>query len=196
MMHINPGQFVNCPYAIGKAVMNRSAHTIGSRIVVVDVETTGLSAQRGGRVIEVGVVALENGSIVAEFGTLIDAGAPISFGAYRVHGISEEMLSGQPEPAVVWRHFHDFVGTAQLVAHNAPFDSAFVRHELSRFGLGLSNPWHCTVRLARRRLPNLPNHRLDTVYRHLFGLIPHGTARHRALDDARLAAKIWSELSL
>jgi DNA polymerase-3 subunit epsilon len=167
-----------------------------SRIVVVDVETTGLSVQRGGRVIEVGAVAVEGGVIVSEFGTLIDAGAAISYGAWRVHGISEEMLLGQPEPAEVWRAFHELVCDSPLVAHNATFDSAFVRQELSRLGLVLTNPWHCTVRLARRRLPHLPNHRLDTVYRHLFGAIPHGTARHRALDDARLTAKVWSELSL
>jgi DNA polymerase-3 subunit epsilon len=43
-------------------------------------------------------------------------------------------------------------------------------------------------------LPHLPNHRLDTVYCHLFGSLPHGVARHRALDDARMAARIWVEL--
>lgn len=170
-------------------------YSFRNRVIVVDVETTGLSAQRGGRVIEVGAVALEDGAIVAEFGTLIDSGAAISYGAYRVHGISEDMLAGEPKPNEVWRAFHEFAGAASLVAHNAPFDSAFVRHELARIGLGLPNPWHCTVRLARKKLPHLPNHRLDTVYCHLFGPIPHGTARHRALDDARLTARVWKELN-
>lgn len=174
--------------------MHRLGSEDGCRVVVVDVETTGLSAQRGGRVIEVGAVALEDGAVVAEFGTLIDTGASISYGAYRVHGISEEMLVGQPEPSEVWRAFHEFAGTGLLVAHNAPFDSAFVRHELGLLGKGLPNPWLCTVRLARRALPQLPNHRLDTVYRHLFGAIPHNAARHRALDDARLTAKVFGKL--
>ena len=165
------------------------------RHVVVDVETTGMSVQRGGRVIEVGAVTVENGVIVAEFDTLIDTGAVISYAAYRVHGISERMLAGKPAPADVWRSFHVFAADAELVAHNAPFDSAFVRHELSLIGVGLSNPWHCTVRLARRRLPQLPNHRLDTVYRYLFGGLPNGAKRHRALDDARMAARIWVELT-
>ena len=176
--------------------MRTVSHTVNNRIVVIDVETTGLSALRGGRVIEEGAVAVEDGVIVAEFGSLINTGAPISYGAYRVHGISEEMLAGQPEPLKVWSGFYDLVGSAPLVAHNAPFDSAFVRHELSRLGLGMPNPWHCTVRLARRKLPYLPNHRLDTVYRHLFGSIPHDTARHRALDDARLTASVWNRLRL
>ena len=146
--------------------MSRSIHAANTRIVVVDVETTGLSAQRGGRVIEWGPWPWRI-VIVAEFATLIDTGAAISYGAYRVHGISEEMLSGQPEPAEVWPRFWEFVGNAHLVAHNAPFDSTFVRHECGRVGMELVNPWHCTVRLARKRLPHLPNHKLDTVYCHV-----------------------------
>jgi DNA polymerase III subunit epsilon len=165
------------------------------RKVVVDVETTGFSALRGGRVIEIGAVAIESGRIVGELGTLIDTGAEISYGAFRVHGISEAMLRGKPGPEDVWPQVREFIGDADLVAHNSPFDSAFVRHELALLGHGLANHWHCTVRLARKRLPHLPNHRLDTVYRHLFGDFPPGAARHRALDDARHTAQIWLELT-
>ncbi len=166
-----------------------------TRVVVVDVETTGMSVQRGGRVIEIGAVAVERGQIVAELDTLIESGAAISYGAFRVHGISAEMLAGKPAPLEVWPWFRDFVRDAPLVAHNAPFDSAFVRHELGLLGVGLPNPWHCTVRLARKRLPHLANHRLETVYRHLFGEIPGNVQRHRALDDARMAARVWVELT-
>lgn len=161
------------------------------RHVVVDVETTGLSVARGGRVIEVGAVAVEDGRIVAELGTLIDAGAPIAAGAYRVHGISPDMLVGKPAPTKAWPWLVDFFGDSPLIAHNASFDSAFIRHELSRLGLRLGNRWDCTVRLARRRLPHLPNHRLETVARHLFGEIPTECRLHRALDDARLTARVW-----
>ncbi|HIJ95854.1 MAG TPA: 3'-5' exonuclease [Desulfuromonadales bacterium] len=166
-----------------------------ARTVIVDVETSGLSAQRGGRVIEVGAVAIVDGTAVAEFDTLIDTGASIQYGAYRVHGISEEMLCGKPLPEDVWGSFSEFVGDARLVAHNAPFDSSFIRNELARLNLGLPNPWHCTVRLARQKLPQLHNHKLDTVYRYLFGAIPATAQRHRALDDARMAARIWVELT-
>jgi DNA polymerase-3 subunit epsilon len=164
------------------------------RLVVVDVETTGLSAARGGRVIEVGAVALENGVIAAELDTLICVDAPISYGAFLVHGISGEMLAGKPGPEEVWPQFMEFIGGSPLVAHSAPFDSAFVRHELALLGIRFPNRWHCTVRKSRRALPGLPNHRLDTVYRHLFGNIPHDARRHRALDDARLTAMVWLAL--
>lgn len=165
------------------------------RTVVIDVETTGMSVIRGGRVIEVGAVAVVDNSIVDELDSLIDTGAAISFGAYQVHGISEDMLRGKPQPDDVWNSFLEFVGDAQLVAHNAPFDSSFVRNEVSLLGKTIPNSWHCTVQLARRCLPHLPNHKLDTVYRHLFGALPASVQRHRALDDARLAARIWVELS-
>jgi DNA polymerase III subunit epsilon len=164
------------------------------RLVVVDVETTGLSAARGGRVIEVGAVMLENGIVAAELDTLIRVDASISYGAFRVHGITGEMLAGKPIPSEVWPLFMEFIGGSPLIAHNAPFDSAFIRNELAQLGISLANRWHCTVRKSRRLLPQLPNHRLDTVYRHLFGAIPTGMRRHRALDDARLAAAIWLAL--
>ena len=165
-----------------------------AKFVAVDVETTGLSANNGGRVIEIGAVAVENGVLTDEFGTLINTGAHISYGAYRVHGITREMLYGKPEPEDVWNSFPEFVGDSLLIAHNAPFDRSFVRHELALVGLVLPNCWHCTVQLARRHLPQLPNHKLDTVYRYLFGSLPASVQRHRALDDARMAARVWVEL--
>lgn len=165
-----------------------------NRTVIIDVETTGLSVKRGGRVIEVGAVEVVGNSIVAEFDTLIDTGAEISYGAYLVHGISQEMLCGKPQPEEVWKRFLEFAGDAQMVAHNAPFDSSFVRHEVALLGDTIPNSWHCTVRLARRCLPHLANHKLDTVYRYLFGSLPESVQRHRALDDARLAARIWVKL--
>lgn len=175
-----------------KSLPTRSEH---QRFIAIDVETTGLSAGNGGRVIEIGAVAVEGGEIVAELGTLIDSGAAISYWAYRVHGISQTMLSGQPPPHEVWPVLHEFIGHAPLIAHNAPFDRAFVLHELALLELTLNNSWHCTVRMARRLLPQLANHKLDTVYRALYGEVPADVNRHRALDDARLAAQIWLALA-
>lgn len=164
------------------------------RTVILDTETSGLSVGNGGRVIEIGAVAVENGQIVAELATLINTATPVSYAAFRIHGISQQMLSGKPAPEEVWPWFLEFVGDSPLVAHNAPFDRAFVQHELRLLGMELHNSWHCTVRLARRKLPRLSNHRLETVYRHLFGELPRDLQRHRALDDARMAARVWVEL--
>jgi DNA polymerase-3 subunit epsilon len=164
------------------------------KVIVVDTETTGLSVKNGGRVIEIGAVAVENGQIVAELATLISTGTPISYGAYQVHGISQQMLAGKPTPQEVWPWFLEFAGNSPLVAHNAPFDRAFINHELHLLGMQYANPWHCTLQLSRRKLPRLFNHRLETVYRYLFGGLPEDVQRHRALDDARMAARVWMEL--
>lgn len=165
------------------------------RYTAIDVETSGLSHLRGGRVIEVGAVVLECGVVINEFVSLIYTGVPIQYGAYRVHGISEEILAGEPVPKNVWRHFQEFVGAAPLIAHNAQFDRAFVLNEMGLLGVSLQNPWRCTLRLARQKLPRLQNHRLDTVYRYLFGELPKTAQRHRALDDARLVAQVWATLA-
>ena len=162
--------------------------------VVVDVETTGLSPGQD-RIIEIGAVAGRGATMIDEFHSLIDADHPIHPQAHRVHGISEEMLCGQPRPEEVWPEFHRFLEHSSVVAHNAPFDLGFLRHEFGRIGLGMSNPNFCTLRLARQKLPRLPNHRLETVFRHLGGVIDKSVRRHRALDDARMAAFVWRVLN-
>lgn len=163
------------------------------RWVVVDVETTGLSAGRD-RVIEIGAVAGMGDRIVAEFHRLVDPGRPVSWQAQQVHGITDAMLRGQPTARQVLPEFHRFLGQSSLVAHNARFDLAFLRHELGRLGLGLANRYHCTLQLSRRALPALPNHRLETVARHLFGKLDEQERLHRALADARLTARVWLAL--
>ncbi len=167
-----------------------------ARYIVVDVETTGMSPSRGDRVIEIGAVAVEEGRLAAEFSSLIRTGHPIHWAAQKVHGISDAMLRDAPGPGDVWPEFARFIGSSALIAHNASFDLGFLRHEFSRIGLGLSNPHHCTLALSRRRLPHLPNHRLETVARHLLGEVPDDCRLHRALDDARLAARVWLAMKM
>lgn len=161
------------------------------RYVIVDVETTGLLPARGDRVIEIGAVAVEGGVIIAEFNSLINVGRSVPIQAQRVHGINNAMLTGQPSPKDVFPRFYEFVSGAVIIGHNARFDIDFLRHELGRLGLGLNNHLICTLELSRRLLPHLPDHRLETVARHLLGSLPEGMKLHRALDDARLTAQVW-----
>src|SRR5512137_2642794 len=106
------------------------------RHIVFDLETTGLSPRKGHRVIEIGAVALENGEIVEEFATLIDAGVTIPATVQAIHGITDEMLDGQPPPEEVFPSFSHFIGESVLVAHNAAFDIRFLRHEFARLKMG------------------------------------------------------------
>lgn len=167
---------------------------MGINIIVFDTETTGLSPQRGHRIIEIGAVKLEGSEVVAEFHSLIDAGIPIDPHAQAVHGISRAMLRGQPFAEEVLPRFRDFIGRSTLVAHNAPFDTRFLRADFARIGFGLPNRIACSLKLSRSIL-DLPNYRLETVYRALGGRIDPSIQRHRALDDARMAAFVWMKLN-
>jgi len=165
-----------------------------TRFVVLDVETTGLSPRVGHRIIEIGAVCLENGVETCAFHSLINCGCKIPPAAQRVHGICDAMLCDQPPPSMVYPQFHQFIEGAMLVAHNARFDLAFLRHEFDKQRLPLNNGIRCTLEMSRRCLPELLNHRLQTVARHLIGSLPLHGRLHRALDDARLAARVWSVL--
>ena len=165
-----------------------------TRIIAIDVETTGLSPARGDRVIEIAAVIVEGGRLVDEFTSLIRVDHPIHPAAHKVHGISSLVLRDSPRPDEVWPEFARFIGTSTLLAHNAKFDLSFLKHEFSRIGLKFSNLHHCTLETSRRRLPHLPNHRLETVARHLLCGLPESIRLHRALDDARLAAQVWVAL--
>jgi DNA polymerase-3 subunit epsilon len=158
------------------------------------VETTGFSPKNGDRVIEIGAVAIENQSIIAEFSSLVDVDKMIPWRVQQVHGITNEMLQGEPEPDVVWPGFYEFIAGSILVAHNASFDIAFLRHEFALLGMSLNNRSLCTLKMSRKLYPHLPNHKLETVGRYLLGKSCRQMQMHRALDDAKLAAMIWLEM--
>jgi len=163
--------------------------------VVVDLETTGLSPRQGHRIIEIGAVAVEGCAVVDEFSTLIDPGVPIPMTVQAIHGITDEMLEGRPKPEEALPRFSAFIAGGVLVAHNAAFEVTFLRHEFARLGLGLPYPHVCTLEMSRRRLPRLPDYTLETVYLHLFPDADFLRQTHRALDDARMTAKIWLKMA-
>ncbi|MCX5815776.1 MAG: 3'-5' exonuclease [Proteobacteria bacterium] len=165
----------------------------GKRYVVFDVETTGLFVEQGHRIIEIGAVAVNGGVMGEEFSSLIFTDKPITKKAQKVHGITTDMLAGQPKPEEALAAFRYFIGSSTLVAHNAVFDVWFLRYEYWRLGHTLINPHKCTLKMSRKLYPGLPNYRLETVARHL-GILVNMQGRHRALDDARLTAQVWMEM--
>ena len=165
-----------------------------NRFVVFDIETTGLNPLRGHKIIEIGAVAINDRVICEEFESLIDIKKSIPKTACKIHGTTTEMLSGQPETKEVLKAFREFIGRSILVAHNADFDMGFLRWECSRTGLSLSNRCICTLELSKTLYPGLSNYKLGTVARHALGMeMPEGRC-HRALDDARLTARIWLKM--
>ena len=167
-----------------------------SRYVVFDVETTGLRLWRNDRIIEIGAVAVIGDDMTEEFHTLIDADKPITKAAQKIHGITEEMLSGQLRAGEALTAFRQFVGNSTLVAHNADFDIGFLGFEYSRIGQGLRNRHICTLKFSRKLYPGLPDYRLETVAKHILGIEIDKGRLHRALDDARLTARIWLKMRM
>ena len=165
-----------------------------NRYVALDVETTGFSPKNGDRVIEIGAVAIENQSIIAKFSSLIDVDKRIPWQVQQVHGITNEMLEGEPKPDEVWLEFYKFIAGSILVAHNASFDIGFLTHEFALLGMSLNNQSLCTLKMSRKLYPHLPNHKLATVSRYLLGKSANQMHKHRALDDAKLAGMIWLEM--
>ena len=167
---------------------------LGNEAVAIDVETTGLSPMRGHRVIEIAAVRVSISGLGEEFHSLINCGRPIPAAVQRIHGITDKMIAGQPDPAAVFKRFRKFAGNRILVAHNASFDCAFLHHEYDRLGMVFSNPTQCTLELSRLALPQLRNYRLATVFRHMFPSDNEVLPPHRALADARAAARIWLKI--
>jgi DNA polymerase III epsilon subunit family exonuclease len=157
--------------------------------VVVDVEATGAKTPPN-RLIELGAYRIRGGRIVDKFLSLVNPEIPIPRFVVTLTGITNEMVKQAPVFAEVAPRWLDFVSDSVLVAHNAPFDTSFLNHEISRVypGHRMVNPHLCTVRLSRRALPELTNHRLDTIADHFS--IPI-ISRHRAGSDALATAEIF-----
>jgi DNA polymerase-3 subunit epsilon len=159
------------------------------RFAVVDVETTGVRAFRGDRIIEIAVVRLDG---TVAFHSLVNPGIPLNPFVQGLTGIAPATLHKAPLFEDIADGVLEALEGCVFVAHNARFDWAFVSTEIERArGLLLQGPRVCTVRLARKLLPDLPRRNLDTVSYH-FGIEIEG--RHRATPDAVAAAKCLAKL--
>ncbi len=158
-------------------------------VVIFDFETTGLSPEQGDRAIEIGAVRLEAGRPVSTFSELMDPGMRI--GGYIEHltGITNAMLAEAPPCGVVMARFADFVGEANLVAHNAAFDRRFLASEYRLIDREHPGGIGCTLLLARRLYQDAPSHALAELARHLDLRV--NARLHRALADAELTSRLW-----
>lgn len=160
--------------------------------VVVDLEATGAKMPPN-RVIELGAYRIRQGRIIDNFLTLVNPEISIPRFVMQLTGITNEMVKAAPVFAEVAPKWLDFLSDAVLIAHNAPFDTSFLNHEISRVypGHRMINTNLCTVKLSRRVFPGLINYRLDTIADHFS--IPI-LQRHRAGSDALATAEVFLHL--
>ncbi len=156
--------------------------------IVVDVETTGASPQRGDRVTEVAAVRVAGGDVRESFSSLVNPERRIPSMITALTGITDEMVRSAPRFHEVAPPLMEALRGRVFVAHNAAFDWRFVAAELERTtGHRMAGRQLCTVRLARKLLPELSSRSLDSLALY-FGL--EIESRHRALDDAVATAKV------
>ena len=160
--------------------------------VVFDLETTGAKSPPC-RVTEIGAYRVKNGEITGEFQTLVNPETAIPLFISQLTGITDSMVRNAPKFRDIAADFLNFIGDSVLVAHNAHFDMRFLNHEIGRIHTDyrVRNQSLCTVRISRRLLPDVENHRLNTLANHYsVALVNH----HRASDDARATAHIFVNL--
>ncbi len=178
-------------------VLQRSFDDLGTPLFettfcVVDLETTG-GSPASSAITEIGAVKVRGGELLGEFQTLVDPGMPIPPFITSLTGISDTMVAGAATIGEALPSFLEFAGDSVLVAHNASFDTRFLRAETERRGYGpLDNPVVCTLRLARRLVRDeVTDLRLETLAR---ALRSRFAPRHRALADARATTDVLHAL--
>ena len=169
------------------------------RQIVLDTETTGLSWEKGNRVVEIGCVELvERRPTGRTFQQYLNPGCGFEPGAQEVTGLTVEFLADKPVFADVADAFLAFVDGAELVIHNAAFDIGFLDAELARLGPGYGSmrtrcAVECSLELARQRYPGQRNS-LDALCRRL-GIDNAHRQLHGALLDAQLLAEAYLALT-
>ena len=155
--------------------------------VFLDLETTGTRTTRD-RITEIAALKVEEDSVVERFVQLVNPGQPIPAQIQRLTGISDAMVADAPRFADLADALRDFLGDAELVAHNIRFDYGFLRNEFARADIAFRASTLCTLKLSRRLAPEHPQHNLDAlIERH--GLTGH--QRHRAEGDAEALLALW-----
>ena len=174
----------------GTLVSGCADYPVDKEIIVFDLETTGLDREND-RITEIGAVKLVNREIVEEFQTFVDPEKPISDKITELTGITDEMVANAPKEKQAVEEFIKFAGNGVLVAHNADFDTSFVRAVCKRQDIEYKFSFVDTLELCRAAMPNLRNHKLDTVAKeYKLGDFNH----HRAIDDAKMLAEIFKKL--
>ena len=169
------------------------------RQVVLDTETTGLNADAGHRIIEVGCVELDERVYTGRtLHRYINPEREIEAGAQDVHGISNEQLADAPLFADIAGELKEFIAGAELIIHNAPFDIGFLDAEYRRMDSthGSVAEWGKvldTLVLARERYPGQANS-LDALCRRL-EVDNSGREHHGALLDAQLLAEVYLSMT-
>ena len=153
---------------------------------VFDIETTGLSNIKD-KITEIGAVIVKDGVITDTYNAFVNPEMPIPQKIVELTGITDDMVKDAPTIKDVLPDFFSFVGDRMLVAHNAGFDTGFIRRACDACGIEFTYSYLDTVALSKYVNPDLKRHKLDVLAEH-YGLGDFN--HHRACDDAEMLANI------
>ena len=160
---------------------------------VFDTETTGLEPSNGDEIIQIGAARIVNNRLLRQevFNQLVDPERPLKPESIPIHGITEDMVRGQPNIDVVLPAFHEFCEDTVLIAHNAAFDMRFLQLKEARTGIRFTQPVLDTLLLSAVVHPNQESHKLDVILERL-GV--HIESRHNALEDALATGEVFLKM--
>ena len=168
------------------------------RQIFLDTETTGLSAENGDRIIEIGCVELVGRKLTGNnLHFYLNPGRDSHEDALKVHGISNEFLRDKPKFGVIAQELLEYLSGAEVIIHNAPFDISFLDKELEL--IGLQSVKHCVAKvtdsltMAKETFPGKRNS-LDALCDRL-EVDNSGRTLHGALLDAELLADVYINLT-
>ena len=173
-----------------KIVYDITDETVDSPFVVFDIETTGLNKEKC-KIIEIGAVKIQDGEIIDRWSTFVNPKTKIPSEITNLTSITDSMVR---DASVFSEQIDDFLKFCEgcvMVAHNANFDMGFMKEEAKNCGRSFDLPYLDTLILARCMYKSLPNHKLDTLCRHLNVILAH---HHRAVDDAEATAQAFVKM--
>lgn len=157
---------------------------------VFDTETTGLNPSEGDEIIQIGATRIVNGKLLRSesFDQLVDPLRELPEASTKIHGITPEMLVGQPPMTKVLPAFHAFAADTVLVAHNAAFDMRFLQMKEQSTGIRFEQPVLDTLLLSAVIHPSQESHRLEAISERM-GVNIMG--RHTAIGDAIVTGEVF-----
>ena len=168
-------------------ITNSKNQSLDDSYVVFDLETTGFSPNTC-KIIEIGAVKVENGTITERFSEFVNPQVPIPFKIEELTGIRDDMVMGAETIEEILPRFMEYCEGCVMIAHNAEFDMSFIRKNCMDLDIPCNHTVGDTVAMARILLPTLHRFKLDTVAKALkISLENH----HRAVDDAECTAHIF-----
>jgi len=174
------------------SVFGNADYSLTENVVVFDIETTGFNAEYE-RITEIGAVKIKNGDISATFNTFVNPQMPIPERIVELTGITDDMVKDAPLEKEALLKFFDFCGDCKLlVAHNASFDTRFIKASAKRNGIDYDFTAIDTIPIIWKLFPEHKKTTLDSVAKYL--KLP-AFNHHRACDDAQMLSDIYTILT-